>query len=91
MTTVYNLDNDGLNVTDLATGDESSLLIPGQDTSTPTERLLPGWSTTRTFMITGFLCAIGYDERRIAVFVRDPTLVDCDTCGFTGIWVGYVT
>ncbi|GFY97233.1 subtilase family protein [Actinidia rufa] len=80
MTTAYNLDNNGLNITDLATGDESTPLIHGAGHVDPNRALYPGLVYHTDFSdYVGFLCAIGYDARRIAVFVRDPTLVDCDT------------
>ncbi|XP_057978766.1 subtilisin-like protease SBT1.4 [Malania oleifera] len=78
MTTAYNLDNSGNNITDLATGGESSPFIHGAGHVDPNRALDPGLIydiTTEDYV--AFLCAVGYDSRRIAVFVRGPASVDC--------------
>ncbi|KAL6996243.1 hypothetical protein U1Q18_006377 [Sarracenia purpurea var. burkii] len=78
ITTAYNLDNTGRNITDLASGDESTPFIHGSGHVDPNRALNPGLVYDSSFLdYVGFLCAIGYDEKRIAVFVDDPTLVDC--------------
>lgn len=78
MTTAYNLDNNGNNITDLATGDGSTPFIHGAGHVSPDKALDPGL----VYEIDGadyvaFLCSIGYDSRRIAVFVNEPDTVDC--------------
>uniref|UniRef100_A0A5B6YMD2 Putative subtilisin-like protease n=1 Tax=Davidia involucrata TaxID=16924 RepID=A0A5B6YMD2_DAVIN len=71
MTTAYNLDNAGGNITDLATGEESTPFIHGAGHVDPNRALDPGLVYD---VVAGdyvaFLCAIGYDTKRISV--------DCD-------------
>ncbi|XAR49881.1 Tripeptidyl-peptidase II [Bertholletia excelsa] len=78
MTTAYNLDNNGHNITDLASGDESTPFIHGSGHVDPNRALDPGlvYDITHSDYVA-FLCAIGYDANRIAVFVRGPSTVDC--------------
>ncbi|XP_031262039.1 subtilisin-like protease SBT1.4 [Pistacia vera] len=79
MTTAYNLDNSGENIKDLASGKESTPFIHGAGHVDPNRALNPGL----VYEIDGsdyvsFLCSIGYDAKRISVFVREP--VSPDTC-----------
>lgn len=80
MTTAYNLDNSGNNIADLATGNQSSPFIHGAGHVDPNRALYPGlvYDIDANDYIS-FLCAIGYDTERIAIFVRRHTTVDCNT------------
>lgn len=73
MTTAYNFDDSGKNIRDLATGDESTPFIYGTGHVDPNKALDPGliYDIMPKDYIA-FLCAIGYDSERIAVFVREP-------------------
>ncbi|KAK4781159.1 hypothetical protein SAY87_017265 [Trapa incisa] len=73
MTTAYNLDDTGKNIGDLATGEESTPFINGAGHVDPNRALHPGlvYDIMPKDYIA-FLCAIGYDSKRIAVFVREP-------------------
>ncbi|KAI3411630.1 uncharacterized protein J3R85_017740 [Psidium guajava] len=74
MTTAYNLDNAGRNIKDLAGGDESSPFVHGAGHVDPNRALNPGLVyDIEVDDYVGFLCAIGYEPRRIAVFLREPT------------------
>ncbi|KAK9282331.1 hypothetical protein L1049_005245 [Liquidambar formosana] len=78
MTTAYSLDNSGMNLTDLATGVESSPFIHGSGHVDPNGALDPGLVYDMgSSDYVAFLCAIGYDAKRISVFVREPATVDC--------------
>ncbi|XP_059640181.1 subtilisin-like protease SBT1.4 [Cornus florida] len=78
MTTAYNVDNSGRNITDLATGEESSPFIHGAGHVDPNGALDPGLVYDMEVSdYVAFLCAIGYDSDRIGVFVRGPATVDC--------------
>ncbi|XP_052182885.1 subtilisin-like protease SBT1.4 [Diospyros lotus] len=82
MTTAYSLDNNGLNITDLATGGQSTPFIHGAGHVDPNRALNPGLVyDIEVSDYVAFLCAIGYDARRIAVFVKDPATVDCGARG----------
>lgn len=73
MTTAYNLDNGGRNIKDLASGDESSPFVHGAGHVDPNRALNPGLVyDIDVDDYVGFLCAIGYEPRRIAVFLREP-------------------
>ncbi|KAL6496926.1 hypothetical protein OROGR_028855 [Orobanche gracilis] len=82
MTTAYNLDNAGGNITDLATGEESNPFIHGSGHVDPNRALDPGliYDVKRNDYVA-FLCTIGYDSRRISVFTRDASSIDCDALG----------
>ncbi|KAB1218343.1 Subtilisin-like protease [Morella rubra] len=74
VTTAYNVDNSGNNIKDLATGDESTPFIHGAGHVDPNRALNPGLVYDMNVDdYVAFLCAIGYDAKRIAVFVREPT------------------
>ncbi|CAH9118561.1 unnamed protein product [Cuscuta europaea] len=82
MTTAYNVDNSGNNFTDLATGKESSPFVHGSGHVDPNRALDPGLVYDLVMPdYVDFLCAIGYDSKRIAVFVRDHASVNCSTRG----------
>ncbi|KAL3511609.1 hypothetical protein ACH5RR_024326 [Cinchona calisaya] len=85
MTTAYNVDNIGKNITDLATGEESTPFVHGSGHVDPNRALNPGLVYdlgTRDYL--AFLCAIGYGPDRIAVFVRDwSASVDCSAEGLS--------
>ncbi|KAL2516465.1 Subtilase family protein [Forsythia ovata] len=77
MTTAYNLDNSGGNITDLATGKESTPFIHGSGHVDPNLALDPGLIYDMGLSdYIGFLCSIGYDSKRISVFTAAS--VDCD-------------
>ncbi|KAL1076890.1 hypothetical protein V6Z11_D10G061300 [Gossypium hirsutum] len=77
MTTAYNLDNSGHTINDLATGEEASPFIFGAGHVDPNRALNPGlvYDTDSSDYIA-FLCSIGYDSKRIEVFVREPNSSD---------------
>ncbi|GMI82165.1 Senescence-Associated Subtilisin Protease [Hibiscus trionum] len=79
MTTAYTLDNSGSTIKDLATGEESSPFVHGAGHVDPNRALDPGlvYDIDDNDYVA-FLCSIGYDLNRIAVFVRGPT--SSDTC-----------
>ncbi|MBA0774838.1 hypothetical protein Gotri_010019 [Gossypium trilobum] len=74
MTTAYTLDNSGSTIKDLATAEESSPFGHGAGHVDPNRALNPGlvYDIDNDDYIA-FLCSIGYDSNRIAVFVRGPT------------------
>ena len=77
VTTAYNLDNSGKNIKDLASGEESTPFIHGAGHVDPNSALDPGLVYDMdTSDYISFLCAIGYDSNRIAVFVREPPSSD---------------
>ncbi|XWS12159.1 hypothetical protein CRYUN_Cryun37aG0066000 [Craigia yunnanensis] len=77
MTTAYSLDNSGNTIKDLATGEESSPFVYGAGHVDPNRALNPGLVyDIDDSEYVAFLCSIGYDSKRIAVFVREPTSSD---------------
>ncbi|GAB4841971.1 hypothetical protein Ancab_011929 [Ancistrocladus abbreviatus] len=84
MTTAYYLDDSGNNITDLATGNQSTPFIHGSGHVDPNKALDPGlvYDIDPSDYVA-FLCAIGYDSNRIAVFVKDPTGVNCSAQKFS--------
>ncbi|KAJ6706240.1 PROPROTEIN CONVERTASE SUBTILISIN/KEXIN [Salix purpurea] len=77
VTTAHNLDNSGKNIKDLASGEESTPFIHGAGHVDPNSALNPGLVYDMdTSDYIAFLCAIGYDSKRIAVFVREPPRSD---------------
>ncbi|XP_022715292.1 subtilisin-like protease SBT1.4 [Durio zibethinus] len=77
MTTAYNLDNSGNPINDLATGEESSPFVYGAGHVDPNRALKPGLVyDINDSDYVAFLCSIGYDSKRIAVFVREATSSD---------------
>uniref|UniRef100_A0A2P2KWG6 Uncharacterized protein MANES_04G146100 n=1 Tax=Rhizophora mucronata TaxID=61149 RepID=A0A2P2KWG6_RHIMU len=74
VTTAYTLDDSGESIKDLATGQESTAFIHGAGHVDPNKALDPGlvYDIELNDYIT-FLCAIGYDSSRIAIFVKEPT------------------
>ncbi|KAF6146617.1 hypothetical protein GIB67_008903 [Kingdonia uniflora] len=80
MTTTYNLDNTGKNITDLATGAKSTPFIHGAGHVDPNRALDPGLVyDIEVSDYIAFLCSIGYNARRISVFTKDQASVDCKT------------
>ena len=79
MTTAYNSDNSGSQITDLATGNKSTPLIHGSGHVNPIGALDPGlvYDIGPDDYVT-FLCSVGYSEN-IEIFVRDGTKVNCDS------------
>ncbi|XWS18805.1 hypothetical protein CRYUN_Cryun32bG0076400 [Craigia yunnanensis] len=77
MTTAYSLDNSGNTIKDLATGEESSPFVYGAGHVDPNRALNPGlvYDIDDSDYVA-FLCSIGYDSKKIAVFVREPTSSD---------------
>ncbi|KAG6397941.1 hypothetical protein SASPL_139391 [Salvia splendens] len=83
MTTAYIVDNTGKNLSDLATGSESNAYIHGSGHVDPNRSLDPGLVyDLETLDYLGFLCTIGYDSKRISVFSKDASSLDCDALGF---------
>lgn len=77
MTTAYNVDNTGLNITDLATGVQSTPFVHGAGHVEPNRALDPGLVyDIDVSHYVAFLCSIGYTPKRIAVFVGNDK-VDC--------------
>ncbi|KAK9101553.1 hypothetical protein Scep_024983 [Stephania cephalantha] len=80
MTTAYNLDNNGKNITDLATGDQSSPFVHGSGHVDPNRALDPGLVyDIHVSDYVEFLCASGYNSDRISVFTRGSANVDCSS------------
>lgn len=81
MTTAYNLDNAGKNITDLATGVESTPFVHGAGHVDPNRSLDPGLVyDIEISEYIAFLCSVGYDSRRISMFVRDSSAeVNCSS------------
>lgn len=78
MTTTYNLDNSKKNFTDISTGKESSPFGYGSGHVDPNKALNPGLVYDLDLSdYVAFLCAIGYEPRRIAVFLEVSAVVDC--------------
>lgn len=80
MTTAYYLDNSGSYFTDLATGQQSTLFVHGSGHVDPNKALSPGlvYDIDASEYIA-FLCASGYDSKKIAVFLKEPRTIDCST------------
>lgn len=81
MTTAYNVDNNGNNFTDLATGSESSPFIHGAGHVDPNRALDPGLVyDIETIDYVRFLCTIGYDSSSLAIFIGLDAAkgVDCE-------------
>ncbi|KDP40686.1 hypothetical protein JCGZ_24685 [Jatropha curcas] len=80
ITTAYSLDNSGENILDLASGKESTAFVHGAGHVDPNSALDPGLVydlETRDFIL--FLCTIGYDSKRISVFIGEPASLNvCD-------------
>ncbi|GJY03361.1 subtilisin-like protease SBT1.4 [Tanacetum coccineum] len=83
MTTAKYLDNIGENITDLATGEQSTPFVHGSGHVDPNRVLNPGlvYDASVEDYVT-FLCAIGYDSKKIATFVKDPD--DCSVGKLSG-------
>lgn len=78
MTTSYYLDNSGKNITDLASGKQSSPFVHGSGHVDPNRALDPGLVyDIDVSEYIAFLCAIGYDSKKIAIFIKEPITVDC--------------
>ncbi|KAJ9179418.1 hypothetical protein P3X46_011207 [Hevea brasiliensis] len=77
VTTAYNLDNSGKSIIDLATGSESTPFVNGAGHVDPNRALDPGLVYDMdTSDYIAFLCTIGYDSKRIAVFVGETATLD---------------
>ncbi|KAF4379435.1 hypothetical protein G4B88_024883 [Cannabis sativa] len=81
MTTAYNLDNSGETFDDLASGEKSTPFIHGAGHVDPNKALNPGLVYDLDVNdYVAFLCSIGYDSKRISIFVKTPTRADiCET------------
>ncbi|XP_058108623.1 subtilisin-like protease SBT1.4 [Magnolia sinica] len=80
ITTAYNLDNAGGTIKDLASGDESTPFIRGAGHVQPNNALDPGLIyDIQVDDYIGFLCSIGFNARRIAVFTKGN--VNCSEKG----------
>ncbi|KAH6793275.1 Subtilase family protein [Perilla frutescens var. hirtella] len=83
ITTAYNLDNTGRNITDLATSEASNAYIHGGGHVDPNRALNPGLIyDLETSDYLGFLCTIGFDSKKISVFTGNASSLDCETLGF---------
>ncbi|XP_051148002.1 subtilisin-like protease SBT1.4 [Andrographis paniculata] len=82
MTTAYNIDNNGNNLTDLATGDVSNPFVHGSGHVDPNRATDPGLIyDIDTQNYVAFLCSIGYNARQITTFTKDSSVVDCNAIG----------
>ncbi|KAG9137660.1 hypothetical protein Leryth_011400 [Lithospermum erythrorhizon] len=82
MTTASNLDNIGKNITDLASGEESTPFVHGSGHVDPNTALKPGLVyDLEVSDYIAWLCSIGYDSKKISVFLRESVTVDCSTVG----------
>ncbi|XP_062087831.1 subtilisin-like protease SBT1.4 [Humulus lupulus] len=87
MTTAYNLDNSGETFDDLASGEKSTPFIHGAGHVDPNRALNPGLVyDLDVHDYVAFLCSIGYDSKRISIFVKTPT--SADICATTFKKVG---
>ncbi|XP_019193183.1 PREDICTED: subtilisin-like protease SBT1.4 [Ipomoea nil] len=79
MTTTYTLDNSGRStLIDLYTGYPSTPHAHGSGHVDPTNAADPGLVyDTGVNDYVDFLCTIGYDSQKIALFLRNSPLVDC--------------
>ncbi|XP_074276021.1 subtilisin-like protease SBT1.4 [Silene latifolia] len=78
MTTSYNLDNAGKNLIDLATSTSSTPFGHGSGQVDPNKALDPGLvydSDANDYI--AFLCSIGYTQKQISMFLKDPVTIDC--------------
>ncbi|GAA0139970.1 serine protease [Lithospermum erythrorhizon] len=79
------LDNYGNNITDIATFEEASPFDLGSGHIDPNRALHPGLVyDIDASEYVAWLCSIGYDSRRISVFLREPVTVDCSVVDFGG-------
>lgn len=87
MTTAYNLDNGGNKIADLATGEASSPFVHGAGHVDPNRAMDPGLVyDIQPADYVSFLCSIGYDAKRIAVFTLGSSAADyCGGGGGGGI------
>ncbi|XP_050234401.2 subtilisin-like protease SBT1.4 [Mercurialis annua] len=77
MTTAYNSDNSGKPIVDLASGEEATPFVRGAGHVDPNSALDPGLVYDMEISdYISFLCSIGYDSKRIAVFVKEATSSD---------------
>ncbi|CAO2824700.1 unnamed protein product [Amaranthus hypochondriacus] len=84
MTTAYYLDNSGKNITDLATGEQSSPFVHGSGHVDPNRALNPGLVYDIDIGdYIAFLCAIGYDPKKIAIFLKEAVTIDCNAKNMT--------
>ncbi|XP_051134135.1 subtilisin-like protease SBT1.4 [Andrographis paniculata] len=79
MTMAYNVDNNGNNLTDLATGDVSNPFSGHVDPNRATNPGLIYDIDTQNYV--AFLCSIGYDARQIMAFTKDLSILDCNAVG----------
>lgn len=80
MTTAYNLDNSGNKIRDLASGEESTPFIHGAGHVDPNRALNPGLVYDVGIIdYIAFFCSIGYDSKRISVFIKDGRSIDCNS------------
>lgn len=84
MTTAYNLDNSGKDITDLATGMEATVYARGSGHIDANKALNPGLVyDLDTSDYIAFFCSIGYDYRKIAIYVNDTSMIDCRAKNFS--------
>jgi hypothetical protein len=78
MTTAYNIDDTGKNIIDLATGEASTPFVHGSGHVDPNRALDPGLIYDIDFTeYAAFLCSSGHDSSSRAVFLGDPSKVNC--------------
>ncbi|KAI3923944.1 hypothetical protein MKW98_012733 [Papaver atlanticum] len=84
MTTSYNLDNSGKNITDLVDGLDAKPFDVGSGHVDPNRALHPGliYDIAPNDYVA-FLCSIGYNSTQLSVFVEDPKKVDCKSIGLS--------
>ncbi|KAM7471874.1 hypothetical protein LguiA_010057 [Lonicera macranthoides] len=77
MTTAYYIDDTGKNITDLATGEESTPFVHGSGHVDPNRALDPGLVYDIKFTdYAAFLCSTGRDSSSRALFMRDADIVN---------------
>nr|GMD15907.1 subtilisin-like protease SBT1.4 [Ipomoea batatas] len=78
MTTTYTVDNSGQNLIDLHTGQPSVPNTHGSGHVDPSHAVDPGLVyDAGVDDYVDFLCTIGYDSKKISLFLRNSPLVDC--------------
>ncbi|RZC90024.1 hypothetical protein C5167_029090 [Papaver somniferum] len=86
MTTSYNLDNSGKNITDLVDGLDANPFDVGSGQVNPNRALHPGlvYELAPSDYVA-FLCSIGYNSTQLSAFVDDPKKVDCKSIGLSSL------
>ncbi|RZC49358.1 hypothetical protein C5167_017786 [Papaver somniferum] len=84
MTSSYNLDNSGKNITDLVDGLDAKPFDVGSGHVDPNRALHPGliYDIAPNDYVA-FLCSIGYNSTQLSVFDDDLKKVDCKSIGLS--------